>query len=276
MTEPAPNPYNRNKEWQDVEEPEFVSSDSLFRPTQTRQTQDPDEDIDPTSATQGEDDFHKKRYDELKRHHDRKVNELNQKIQEAEAAARAAVPAYTPPKTAEEISEFREKNPELFEVLESQIYNQTKETSETVEDLKARENRVKMLEAQQEIKRIHPDFEDIKTDPLFHAWAEEQDEAIQNWIYKNPYNGALAAKAITLYKLEKGIGNEDVTQETSDISEPDVDAATLLPTRSSGANTPPEKKVWKESEIAALSMRQYERLEDEIDLAIEEGRVVKG
>ncbi len=163
----------------------------------------------------------------------------------------------------------------MFEVVESQIYNQTKQTSETVEDLKAREQRVKMLEAQQVIKSIHSDFEDIKSDPLFHAWAEDQDQAVQDWVYNNPYNGTLAAKAITLYKLEKGIGTENV-EETTETPDVDIDAATLLPTRSSGANTPPEKKVWKESEINAMSRYEYERREAEIDLAVEEGRVVSG
>ena len=37
-----------------------------------------------------------------------------------------------------------------------------------------------------------------------------------------------------------------------------------------------EAKIWTESEIAKMSLDQFDRVEDEIKLAMEEGRVRRG
>ena len=51
------------------------------------------------------------------------------------------------------------------------------------------------------LKQRHPDFEDLRGDDDFHAWAKEQPGKF-DWIYNNPDNVTLASKAIDLYKLE--------------------------------------------------------------------------
>ena len=39
----------------------------------------------------------------------------------------------------------------------------------------------------------------------FHEWAEQQDPTIQGWLYENTSNATLAARAIDLYKMDRGI-----------------------------------------------------------------------
>ena len=78
--------------------------------------------------------------------------------------------------------------------------------------------------------RVFADFSEIKEDPAFHNWAEAQPQNIQDWIYNNPYDGELAARAITLYKADMGLVNpKDVEEPKTSQAEPD--AATLVPTR---------------------------------------------
>jgi len=269
MNDEVANPYNRSKEWQNVDEEEFVSSDSLFNPTSPKQV-DPDN----SANLNAKDDPYKVRYDELKKHHDNKLRDLQQELKQVKAEAQAQVPVYQPPKTAEEIAEFKEKNPEIYAVLETEIHNRTSDTNDKVQRLDERESKILAREAQAEIRSIHPDFDSIKVDQNFHDWANAQEEFIQDWIYKNPYDGSKAAKAISLYKSEKGI----VTGTVQDTGRPNLDeeAATLLPTRNSGSDTRPEKKVWRESEINKLSPAQFERYEEEIDIAIAEGLFVRG
>jgi hypothetical protein len=269
MTEERPNPYNRNKEWQEGVENEFVDSDSLFRPTATV---DPEGSTDPDANLQP--DPYKTRYDELKKHHDAKLRDFKQEIEQLRAEVKVEA-QYAPPRTTEEIEAFKEKNPEIYEVMESQIHNQTKEATAKLEKLDLREKNLLKREALSELTKAHSDIEDIKVDPAFHNWAEEQPQTIQDWIYKNPYDGVLAAKAITLYKTEKGIGTKEQDNDLEKAVVQD-DFSALFPTRSSGANTTPEKKIWKESEIAKMSMNQYERYETEILAAEEEGRIVRG
>ena len=38
----------------------------------------------------------------------------------------------------------------------------------------------------------------------FHEWAEKQDPTIQGWLYENTSNAKLAARAIDLYKMDRG------------------------------------------------------------------------
>lgn len=268
MTDERPNIYNRNKDWHQGQDKEFVSSESLFQP---QAEVDPVED---TANLQSSDDPYKTRYDELKRHHDSKLRDLKQEIEQLKASSTVAQNGYEPPKTQEEIQAFREQNPELFEVVESQIYNQTKDAQKKLDELDVKEKALLKREAQSYLRSAHKDLDTITSDPAFHNWAEDQPDSIQKWIYENPYDGVLAAKAITLYKTEKGIGTTE--QNNNDQREDLGDASALLPTRTSGANTTPEKKIWKESEIARMSMRQYERYEDEILAAEEEGRIVRG
>lgn len=278
MNEEVANPYNSNKEWQHAQEEEFKSSDTLFVPSRTKTViSDPREPISSEANQDDEDLFHKKRYDELKRHHDSTIRDLRQELEQLKAENQAAkTPSYVPPKSPEEIEKFKESSPELYAVLESQIYNQTKDTAERVKALDEREKKIAKQEAVATIRRIHPDFDEIKVDDKFHDWANAQDIETQKAIYENPYNGELAAKVISAYKYETGIVTSSEKNDVDQSKEPEVDAAMLLPTRNSGANTTPEKKIWRESEIAKMTMRQYDRYEAEILAAEEEGRIVKG
>ena len=38
----------------------------------------------------------------------------------------------------------------------------------------------------------------------FHEWAANQDPTIQGWLYENTSNAKLAARAIDLYKMDRG------------------------------------------------------------------------
>ena len=62
---------------------------------------------------------YKKRYDDLKRHYDERIAEFKQKEQELLAQAQSAQPTYQPPKSAEELEQFRTDYPDLYETVES-------------------------------------------------------------------------------------------------------------------------------------------------------------
>ena len=48
----------------------------------------------------------------------------------------------------------------------------------------------------------------------------------------------------------------------------------MVSTKTTGVE-PQSDKIWTQREIAALSLDDYDRFEDEIDRAIQEGRVAK-
>lgn len=138
--------------------------------------------------------------------------------------------------------------------------------------IEEREAAIQRREAEETLKSKHPDFEDIRGDDNFHNWAKEQPEQIQDWIYNNPDNVSLAVKAIDLYKMENGIKTSS-KQKTKKSQAPKSSAADMVSTRTTQIDAK-EPKIWTQREIAALSMVQYDKFEQEIDQAIMEGRVV--
>jgi|TARA_R110001583_G_scaffold1990_2_gene14847 hypothetical protein len=269
------NPYNSRKDWHVEDAPSRGDASGLFfeeKKTQKQATREAalEEDEAPQKRTN-----YKKRYDDLKKHYDQKIADFKQKEQELTAAAVERQPAYAPPKTTEELNEFREQYPDLYETVETVAHQQSEQQMQALQQkmsvLEQRESNLQRREAEETLKSRHPDFEDIRGDDKFHEWATEQPEAIQSWIYENPDNVTLAIKAIDLYKMETGITTKSKAKTKQ--SQPKSSAADFVSTKTTSVDTK-EPRIWSEREIAALSMKQFDKYESEIDEAIMEGRVV--
>ena len=272
LEEETANPYNARKSWHTPDAPKQGDADGLFyAPQQATPEEAPDEEVQPKKRTN-----YKKRYDDLKRHYDQKVSEFKQKEEELQAAARSAQPEYQPPRSEEELEAFKQEYPDLYSTVESvahmQSQRQVADLEAQLQSIRQRESEVMRREAETTLKDRHPDYEDLRGSDEFHAWAKEQPEQIQEWIYNNPNNVTLAVKAIDLYKMEKGI-----TQTKSQPKSKKVQgsAADMVSTKTTSVEASSQPKIWTEREIAAMSLDQFDRYEDEIKLAMEEGRVIR-
>lgn len=273
--EPQANPYNANKSWHEEPEASRGSADSLFFDAEGS---DEATSTDEGSAPQKQKGTnYKKRYDDLKRHYDERISEFKQKEQELLAQAQSSQPTYQPPKSEEELEQFREQYPDLYETVESVAHLRSQREVQALQQkmqvIEEREAMISRREAETKLRDRHPDFEDIRGDEEFHDWAREQPEQIQGWIYENPDNVSLASRAIDIYKMERGI-NVNVPKTQSGRKTSRNDAASLVSTKTTTVDTK-QPKVWTTREIAALSMDDYDRLEKEIDQAAAEGRVIK-
>ena len=128
-------------------------------------------------------------------------------------------------------------------------------------------------EAETGLRDRHPDFETIRTDENFHEWAKVQPEEIQDWIYKNPDNVSLASKAIDLYKMDSGATSTPQRRQSQQPRE--GSAADMVSTKTTTIDVDKGTKIWTEREIAAMSLDQFDAVEEQINHAITEGRVVK-
>ena len=191
----------------------------------------------------------------------------------------AAQPQYEAPKSQEELQEFREANPDLYDTVESvahmQSQRQVADLEAQLQSMRQREAEVLRREAESTLKQRHPDFEDLRGEEQFHEWAKEQPEQIQDWIYRNPDNVSLASKAIDLYKMESGIKQSSPKRRSNQVQQSPESAADMVSTKTTNVE-PKSPKIWTETEIAKMSLDQFDRLEDEIRLAQEEGRIRKG
>jgi hypothetical protein len=268
--EPTPNPYNMRKEWHTPDIPSHGDANGLFYSTKESQATS-NETVEAPVETKRARTNYKKRYDDLKKHYDAKLADFKQKEQELLAKANSNRASYKPPKSIEDLEQFKTENPDLYATVESVAHLQTQQQMEAVQQklstLEERERMLSRKEAETSLAQRHPDFEDIKGDENFHTWAKMQQEQIQQWVYQNPDNVELAAKAIDLYKLETGI----LTSQKSK-SQPRGNAADFVSTKTTSIDTK-EPRIWSKQEIAKMSMREFDKYEAEIDQAIMEGRV---
>jgi len=267
------NPYNQKKAWHTPDGPSMPSADSLFFEEPQEATFDED-DGTPQKERATRTNY-KKRYDDLKKHYDNKISEFKQREQELEAMARSAQPSYRPPKSIEDLERFKSEYPDLYDTVETVAHMRSEEQMNALRQklsaLEHRELEMSKRDAETKLRERHPDFEDIRGDDNFHEWAKTQPEEIQRWIYKNPDNVGLASRAIDLYKMENGIAINTPTRKSKP-SKPD--AASMVSTKTTSVE-PRQAKIWTQREIAALSLDEYDKYEQEIDLAIREGRVAR-
>jgi uncharacterized protein YutD len=274
VTEEEANPYNSRKDWHVEDAPSRGDATGIFfeekpKAQATREAAPEEAEGTPEKRTN-----YKKRYDDLKKHYDQKIADFKQKELELKAAATQGQPEYAPPKSLEDLEQFREEYPDLYETVETVAHLQSEQHVEALRSklsvIEEREAAIARREAESALYAKHPDFEDIRGDDKFHSWAQEQPEAIQGWIYENPDNVTLAIKAIDLYKMESGISTKKAKTRKS---QPKSSAADFVSTKTTAVDAK-EPKIWTQREITALSMNQFDKYEAEIDQAIMEGRVI--
>ena len=224
-----------------------------------------------TKSEQPEHNY-KKRYDDLKKHYDAKIEEHKSKEQELLDLAKQASGGgtnYTPPKTPEELTQFKEQYPDVYNVIEtvahSQAENKTKALQDEIKDLQGDRQRLTKEKAEQELLRLHPDFMDIKADEDFITWLQDQPPSIADGVTKNNTDAKWAARVLDLYKADKGISRTLKQQPTKT-------AADFVPTKRKSEPSK-GKKEGSAEEIRRMKPHEFEKYEKEIDLARREGRI---
>lgn len=295
------NPYNMNKSWHtdNVMPTELQNADSgLFvpnpasnrsEPEATAQQSNPEGSTENTAATMDkvQDSAlnvetnpynkvdYKKRYDDLKRYYDRKLGEWTSKENDLKTQLRDNRPKYQPPKSKEELETFKAEYPDIYGVVETvshlQSENQMQTLQEEVESLKKRNEALAQREAQLELGRLHPDFNEIKESDDFHNWADSQPMEIKSWIYENNSDGKLAARAIDLYKKDRGLGSDKKTETKTATQNQGADL--LVKTREQVQVPQSNEVVFNRSEIAKMSDEEFMQYEKDIVKAQREGRI---
>ena len=291
QTEETPNPYNQKKDWHNEDNKDFVSAnEGLYfeEPTERNKLFNSKditeieaegsvntEELDTNKDKPYKRPNYKKRYDDLKKHYDNKLNEFRHREQELLEEATKNRTDYKAPKTEEELEEFKNNYPDVYEVVETVAHMQSESKAKVLEErlskLQQREQQLIRKDAEKRLYDRHPDFEDIRNSEDFHTWAKEQPDSIQKWIYSNAEDADLASRALDLFKKDLGI--EPVKTKSSS-KKTRQSAADMVSTKTTSVE-PKQQKVWSEREIAAMSMADFDKYEEDISNAMQEGRIVK-
>jgi len=293
-TIPNANPYSKIREKDDAETEAFAKGElAKFQREQkekeaTAATEQKDTDASEETAeksdqqatpiaerpAKAEDRVFKKRYDDLKKHYDSTINKHKEELQSLRTQLESSTTQFVPPKSKEELEAWRKEYPDVYDMVETIAINkattQTADLENKYKDLKLQQEQIAKEKAEVELLKVHPDFNDLRQQDDFHTWAEQQDPTIQGWLYENTSNSKLAARAIDLYKMDRGL-SKLTKKEEKDVKKEAAKA--ISKTKKATDSDIPKKKVWTASEISRLKPHEFEKFEKEIDLARLEGRI---
>ena len=230
------------------------------------------EESDDTELSAEEKNF-KKRYGDLRRHVQDKEQEWKVKFEQLEAQLNAAAKnELVLPKSEQDIEAWAKKYPDVAGIVEAIA---DKKASERSADLDGRLKEIEELrttakreKAEAELAALHPDFSDIRKDDAFHNWAEEQPKWVQDALYENAEDAKSVARVIDLYKSDKGITNKKASSSDKGA------AASVTTKRTTSPNHEESSNYLRESQVAKMSMKEYEKRAEDIFEAQRQGKFI--
>ena len=221
-----------------------------------------------------EDRAFKKRYDDLKKHYDSTLHKHKDEVRTLRSQLESSTKQFVPPKSKDELEAWRKEYPDVYDMVETiamdKATTRTAELEDKYKNLQLQQEQIAKEKAEVELLKLHPDFSEIRSKDEFHNWAANQDPTIQGWLYENTSNAKLAARAIDLYKVDRGL-SKLTKKEEKDVKKEAAKA--ISKTKKSTESEIPKKKIWTTSEISRLKPHQFEKFEKDIDLARLEGRI---
>jgi len=215
----------------------------------------------------------KKRYGDLRRHSQKKEEEFNAKLEALQAQLdKASKNELVIPKTDEELEAWSKEYPDVAGIVEAIADKKYKATAKELEARMAEFEELRITakreKAEAELAGMHPDFAQIREDDSFHTWAKEQPKWVQDALYENTEDAKSVARVIDLYKIDTGI-------QTKKTNSSDKAAASSVKTKGAAKPEADEaSKYVKESEVAAMSIKEYEKRQEEILDAQRNGRFI--
>ena len=226
---------------------------------------------EPTSA---EEKTFKKRYSDLRRHQQKQAEEFKTELAALKSQLESATKKEMKlPKSDEDIEEWAKEYPDVAAIVETIAMKKAREQSTALEErLKAIDemhNSATKEKAEAALMQMHPDFDDIRDSDDFHQWAEEQPKWVQDALYENDNDARSAARAIDLYKADRGIGKETKSKSNKGAAE-----AVSAKNKRSKPQTNEASTYLKESDVDKMSAHEYEKRSDEIMDAIRSGKFI--
>jgi len=216
----------------------------------------------------------KKRYGDLRRHSQEKEKEFQKQLDDLKTQLESATKKEMKlPKSDEDIEAWATEYPDVAKIVETIAMKKAREQSleleSRIQKIDEMSVEAKKEKAEAELMKLHPDFNDIRDSDEFHDWADEQPKWVQDALYENDNDARSAARAIDLYKADKGIGKETKTKSNKSAA---MEVGTKS-TKTKVDTTEAGKKIL-ESAVQKMSSAQYEKQADTIMEAIRSGNFV--
>lgn len=211
-----------------------------------------------------------KSYYELQSHHNRKLNEELEQKKQLQEKLEAAKAKSLDILSEDDLESMFKDHPDLIKAIESKVYHslsrQSKEVDEKLKALQERQQVVDQKESLNKLLGIHPDAKEIASTDKFRSWYDKQPAGIQS-LY-NSYDIEEVSMVLTKYKTDTGITKVQSSKKSRQVT----DSLAVKKSSSESQKISKGNKVWKESEVAKMSISQYQKHEADIMKAMSEGR----
>jgi len=244
-----------------------VQTESVTQQEENPKAKAQDEDLSP------EEKNFKKRYGDLRRHTQEKEKEFQAQLDTLKSQLEAATKnELVLPKSEDEVEAWAKKYPDIAGIVEAIADKKANERSSDLDnrlkEIESLRTTAKREKAEAELLSMHPDFQEIRSDDAFHSWAEKQPKVVQDALYENSEDAKSVARVIDLYKVDQGIKTKRATSS---------DKAAASSVKAKGRSTPDtddSSKYLSESQVAKMSLKEYEKRNEEIFEAQRSGKFI--
>ena len=210
----------------------------------------------------------KKRYGDLRRYMQQKEKEWDEKLESLQSAKGSL----TPPKSDEDIEEWAKQYPDVAGIVETIATKKAQEmfskADTRLKELSEAQSEAHRIKSENEIRKSHSDFDDLRESDEFHDWADAQPKWVKEALYENADDPASVVRVIDLYKSDKGL--------TKEAKKANKKAAASPVTRRGKTNVDvaDANEMIRESDVAKMSDKEFEERSDEINKAMRNGKFV--
>lgn len=261
-------------------EQEEAELDKLMKEEQNEE--DTSEDQEPDGETQelsdesdkkdetlsSEERTYKKRYSDLRDHLNKQsaeIKQLQSKLENAETSG-----TLRPPKSDEDIEAWANEYPDIAAIVETIA---SKKAEERFSGAEARLKEIDRIseeatrsKLEQEIRAIHPDFDELRDSDAFHDWAKKEPKWVKDALYDNSEDPASVARVIDLYKMHNGLDTKSKKKATK------AAASAVVTKRSTKPDSNDTAGHFSESQVHKMTAIEYEKNSDAIMEAIRAGK----
>jgi hypothetical protein len=261
-------------------EQEEAELDKLMKGEQNEE--DTSEDQEPDGETQelsdesdkkdetlsSEERTYKKRYSDLRDHLNKQsaeIKQLQSKLENAETSG-----TLRPPKSDEDIEAWANEFPDIAAIVETIA---SKKAEERFSGAEARLQEIDRIseeatrsKLEQEIRAIHPDFDELRDSDAFHDWAKKEPKWVKDALYDNSEDPASVARVIDLYKMHNGLDTKSKKKATK------AAASAVVTKRSTKPDSNDTAGHFSESQVHKMTAIEYEKNSDAIMEAIRAGK----
>lgn len=220
-----------------------------------------------------EEESFKKRYGDLRRHMQEKEQEWKIRFEQLEGQlSKAAKNELVLPKSEKDIEAWTKKYPDVAAIVEAIADKKAQERSSDIDnrlkEIEALRVQARKDKAEAELMALHPDFKSIRSDDAFHDWAEDQPKWVQDALYDNLDDAKAVSRVIDLYKADKGFSTKKADEYDKDV------ASSVRTKRNTQPNHDETTGYFRESQVAKMSIKEYEKRMDEIMDAQRKGKFI--